>query len=163
MVHGGLSHGSAGHSVHSPQVNMRVQWVLSPLEAFCNSTWAHNLVGLFKIMTWVRTTMPYCVIRQVFVSYLLGSQLQCRNYNIYSSRKVPKYFLCCLQENNKVQRTDGKETFCDSGEARLWLKWSFDLWIKVSININWPTRHREITIRRSLYQRKTFWVVLLKA
>lgn len=42
----------------------------------------------------------------------------------------------------------------------------FDLWrqytIKVSININWPTRDREITIRRSLYRRKTFWVVLLK-
>lgn len=42
----------------------------------------------------------------------------------------------------------------------------FILWrqkaIEVSININSPSREREITIRRVFYRRKTFWVVLLK-
>lgn len=79
---GRLSRGSAWRRVNSPQFNFRMQWELSPLEAFCNSTWVHNLVGLFKIMTRVRTTMQYCVIPHICVGCLLASQLQWGNYGI---------------------------------------------------------------------------------
>ena len=87
---GRLSRGSAWHRVNSPQLNFRMQWELSPLEAFCNSTRVHNLVGLFKIMTQVRTTMQYCVIPQIFVSCLLASQLQWGNYGIRCQKSSQK-------------------------------------------------------------------------